>query len=418
MLTTRSLLILALLGAGIALFSLPRKAPAGEKAAPTSAARLVPVALEQPRAVHGWHETQRFTGIAQARRQSKLGFEREGKVIALMVDLGSQVEAGAALAQLDAEHLNLRRAEAQAALAQERSALEEALVGPRSETMDQARSQVRRLDIEIERLDREAARHEDLLAEGVSAAEEFETLRFAAAATRAQREGALAVLAELEAGTRVERITQHRALLALAEARLAQLQHEIDRSTLRAPYPGTVMQRMIDEGEVVAAGSPVLLLQESAALEARIGVPEALAAKLEIGQRMSLQMGDRTIEARLRAALPEIDPATRSRTLILDLEGGNGLAGATLAWQAEIYHPGEGWAIPTTALVASRRGLWAVYLAQETEAGFELRRQEIELLHAGSDEVIVRGLRTDDKLVAIGTDRVVPGQLVQSAEAE
>lgn len=417
-LTKRSLLLLAATAAGIAFWALP-DSQAAELEASAPPPRPVPVLATHPRSVEGWTETLRFTGTAAARRQSPLGFERAGKVVAIEVEEGSIVEAGAPLAHLDDARLELQLSEAQAALAAERARLAEALAGPRAEQLEQAQFRVQQLDSELERLEREAQRRQDLLAEGVSATEEAETLRFAARAMEAQRNAAQAGLDELQAGTRSEQIAAQRAAVALAEARFAQLQLEIERSVLRAPYAGTILKRNIDEGEVVDAGTPVLVLQESRALEARIGVPERLASTLQPGQKLALQAGQDTLRSVLRAALPQIEPATRSRTLLFDLEPGATLAGVTVAWETEVFRAGAGHAIPATALVPSRRGLWAVYLLIEDAHGHQqIRRQEVEVLHASNDEVIVRGLTNQDRLVAAGTDRVVPGQFVATPSGE
>ena len=257
-LTKRSLLLLAATAAGAAFWALPDSRAAVPEAA-QPAPRAVPVAAVHPRAVEGWQETLRFTGTALARRQSPLGFERGGKVIALEVEEGTEVAADSILARLDDARLQLQRVEALAALRAERARLDEALAGPRIEQIEQARFQVVQLDSELERLKREAQRREELLAEGVSATEEAETLAFAARAMEAQRDAAQAVLDELEAGTRAEQVAAQRAAVALAESRVAQLELEIERSLLRAPYPGTILVRNIDEGEVVDAGMPVLV---------------------------------------------------------------------------------------------------------------------------------------------------------------
>ncbi|MAW61999.1 MAG: hypothetical protein CMJ94_14375 [Planctomycetes bacterium] len=415
-LTKRSLLPLALLGAAAALFVLPPRAAAEAESLAAPAPRPVPVRALRPEAVEGRLEVQRYTGTIQARRESELGFERAGKIARLQVDLGSQVDQGQVLAELDLAPLQLEREAAVASLARARAQRDEAVAGPRVEQIEIARQELRRIDAELERIQREAARRQELLAEGVSAPEEAETLAFAAQAMEAQREAAAQGLQELEKGTRPEQLAAVEAALALAEARLAQIDLELERSVLRAPYAGTILARFADEGEVLAAGTPLVTLQESAALEARMGVPDALADQVEPGEQVELQSPRGTLAAVVRAALPQIDPATRSRTLILDLDAGAGLAGSTVAWQTQRFRPGQGHRIPATALVSSRRGLWSVYLVEGPVEDARIRRQEVEVLHAGSDEVIVAGLRDADRVLAGGTERVVPGQTVAIQE--
>ena len=77
-LTKRSLLPLALLGAAAALFVLPPRAAAEAESLAAPAPRPVPVRALRPEAVEGRLEVQRYTGTIQARRESELGFERAG----------------------------------------------------------------------------------------------------------------------------------------------------------------------------------------------------------------------------------------------------------------------------------------------------------------------------------------------------
>ena len=108
-LTKRSLLPLALLGAAAALFVLPPRAAAEAESLAAPAPRPVPVRALRPEAVEGRLEVQRYTGTIQARRESELGFERAGKIARLQVDLGSQVDQGQVLAELDLAPLQLER---------------------------------------------------------------------------------------------------------------------------------------------------------------------------------------------------------------------------------------------------------------------------------------------------------------------
>ncbi|MGB3515160.1 MAG: hypothetical protein WBA43_01800, partial [Elainellaceae cyanobacterium] len=79
----------------------------------------------------------------------------------------------------------------------------------------------------------------------------------------------------------------------------------------------------------------------------------------------------------------------------------------------------EGYWVPTTALVPGVRGLWTAYTVTPDEdaqepARFIVNRQEVEILHMETERVLVRGtLQPGDRLVAEGSQRLVPGQTVR-----
>jgi len=381
----------------------------------TQPSTLLPVRAVYAVPVEGWQEELRFTGTLSPRRESPLGFERGGLLVEVAVDEGQVVQSHQVLARLDAERLDLQLAELRAERARQAAQLDELLAGPRRQTIEAARAALVEVQAQARRLTRETARQQELLEQGVSAEEVAEALVSQLAATQAREEAARQKLAELEAGTRSEQLDAQRAVVALADARIASLQLEIERSTLRAPFSGTVLIRHADEGRVVAAGTPVVHIQETANLEARIGVPADLAQLPSPGESVHLQVPDGVLEAKLRAVLPQVDPRTRTRTLLFDLPASAlALPGASVAWTASEFRAGKGHQVPSSSLTSGRRGLWAVLLVVEDENGVaRMQRQEVQVLHTDTDQVVVLGLRDSDLVLAAATDRVVPGQAVR-----
>jgi RND family efflux transporter MFP subunit len=77
---------------------------------------------------------------------------------------------------------------------------------------------------------------------------------------------------------------------ARSEYRLARTQVDLSkrdrtRSTLVAPFDGSIVQRDVDNFEEVRAGQLIVQLQGRAGLEVVLQVPESIVAQLQIGQR-------------------------------------------------------------------------------------------------------------------------------------
>ena len=69
-----------------------------------------------------------------------------------------------------------------------------------------------------------------------------------------------------------------------------------------------------------------------------------------------------------------------------------------------------GFWLPLSALTEADRGLWGVYVVNAEQI---VERRLIEIVHSEADRVFVRGtLATDDRVVATGVQRIVPGQVV------
>jgi RND family efflux transporter MFP subunit len=209
-----------------------------------------------------------------------------------------------------------------------------------------------------------------------------------------------------------------RAAVELARARIGALDIELRKSELRAPFDAVVARRLADEGQVLAAGSPVLELQERAVPEVRVGVAGPLAAALQPGATYRLHWRHRDLAARLRTA------TTRTvEVLLVPLNAPPGLhPGELVELELTQWVADPGFWLPATALAEGTRGLWQAYATEpltETAlsslaADHRVTPRPIEVLYLDGDRVYARGpLQDGERIVRAGVQRVVPGQLVR-----
>lgn len=318
-----------------------------------------------------------FIGRVEPARQAQVGFELAGKLDRIVVDEGEKVGAGDVLATLDTARLDARRLELQAAV-------------------DVARAQ-----LDLARSTRERIR--DLSDKGHASSQRLD-----------------------EAD---ERHIAARASLALATARVDSLSTEIEKSVLHAPFDARVIRRHGDEGRVITAGVPLLVLQEERDPQARIGIPSRAASRVDLAGRYILTIGDHEYWARPRTVLPVTDTRTRTVDVLLDIEAAPGeLRSGELAELVlpETVDAAGAW-VPLDALTAGRRGTWVLYSINNTSrrAGgeraipasndvFQVDALAVELLAQDGERAYVRGaLRTGDTVIVSGLNRVVPGQRVR-----
>jgi RND family efflux transporter MFP subunit len=369
------------LGAGaLGLLVAPRLA-AEKEPQPDMDAPPLTVETRRVASQAGYTVPRSYQGRVEAARRSKLGFELAGELARLTVDEGVRVAAGETLARLDTDRLQARRREVAAAL-------------------DSARA------------DRELAR---------STLERVRGAREANAVSAQRLDEARERLAAAEARVRE------------ATARLESIDVDLAKSELTAPYDGLVAVRHGDEGDVVAAGQPVIELLQRAGPEVRIGVDAAAARRLSPGDVVALEVAGGTRDAAVEAILPERGQATRTVDVrfVIDAELHPDLrAGdvATLTLEREVR--GQGVWLPLDALTAGTRGLWAVYVAAErdddradgnlTDGGARtIRRRSVELLYQDGARAFVRGgFAEGTHVVTAGLQRLVPGQRVRLAEPD
>jgi RND family efflux transporter MFP subunit len=327
----------------------------------------LPVAVVHATRVPYYTITRTFTGRLVPRRSSQVGFELSGRVAHLAVDDGNRIKAGQLLARLDTEQLVIQKTQLQAQL-QEVTA---------------------RLGLAQVRLKRQRR----LQASGHASQDNIDEIRFEKEALDAQLDG--------------------------IKSNLESVQTDLKDANLRAPFDAVVVQRLVDEGSVVDTGAPVFRLHETDHTEARIGIPIDYTQQLKIGDRHHVQLGRTSVMATLTALIPDMSTTTRTVTAVFAVDQDNPIANTLVQLKLHDKIHTAGFWLPTTALSEGRRGLWTVYVVDQNISSFATRHQQqvvrksVEVLHTETDRVFVRGtLVPNDPVVATGTQRLVPGQLV------
>jgi multidrug efflux pump subunit AcrA (membrane-fusion protein) len=391
---------------------------AGERSGEDSAA--LPVAVLRVSKVAGVELSRTYTGVVKPRRTADIGFERSARLIELSVDDGDVVQCGDVLAQLDTRRLHARRAEIEARLDAARAMLDELVAGPRQETIAAAVAVVEDLTAQFELADRTYQRLQDLSDRNAVTPQSVDDASFARDSARSRLTAAQRQLEELQTGTRKERLAAQRATVAELQASLSDVEIAIDESRLYAPFTGRIASRMVDEGAVVQPGQPVFRIVEHQHLEARIGLPAEITDEMIEAATVTLDVNGRKWPAQFERALPEVDIATRTRVIVLaiDSSASDALVPGQIV-RAEIARSAalEGYWLPTEALSPGVRGMWSAWAVVEADGQDVVERRMLEIVHVRGDRVLVQGTIADgDRIIAGGTQRVVPGQRVRVQE--
>ncbi len=406
------LLIVLLSAAGSAVHR-PAAQPATH---PDAAPAALPVSVITARPVSSFAQTRHYTGTLVAGRTSELSFQRSAEVVEIAVDEGDAVQTGDEIARLDVRRLDTAQQILEAQRAAAAARLRELQAGPRRETIEATRAQVAELEAQQELAERTHRRTLELQARNSASAQAVDNTLLSLEAATARLRRARRRLEELESGTRQEQIDAQRAAVAQLDARLADLKLDREDSVLRAPFAGRISRRYLDEGTVVTVGQPVVRLVEDTVLEARIGLPADRLSHLHEGDSVTLRHKDRLLKAAFLHVLPEVDLRTRTQTAVFRLteqDARKAAPGQTVRITLTSEVPARGFWLPTTALAPSRRGLWSAYVVDHRDGHDVIAERTVEVLHTEGDRVLVTGtLYPEDRVVATGVHRVVPGQRV------
>ena len=386
----------------------------------TEESTALPIEVVVVHEVRSFDQTRHYTGALVARRIADVSFERSARVIEILVDEGDTVESGQALAKLDVRRLQTRQdmleAQRDAAAAQ----LAELKAGPRLETIAAARAQVEELNAQLNLSRLTHARTERLQSRNSTSEQSVDNSRSSMEAAAARLAQAQHRLIELEAGTRAEQIAAQQAMVDQLDAQMADVQLDRDDSILKSPFAGRIAMRYLDEGTVTAPGQPVLKIIESTEIEARIGLSTSSICRLTSGDDVELTVGDLKLSAQFTRVLPEVDLQTRTQIAIFELTQADSVqvaAGQTVRISLTEQTDATGYWLPTAALSPGQRGLWSAYAVVDRDGDSIIESRPVEVLHTEGERVLVAGtIRNEDRVVAGGVQRIIPGQKVSVAK--
>lgn len=225
------------------------------------------------------------SGTVKPRLDAMIASEFMGKIISIPVEEGDRVKEGDLLVELNHAELDAQLALAEANLRVGGSRLEQVKLGANIYS-DVASTQVSQSNAQFEQARSDFERAEALYERKAISQSDFDKARLAlrvaeetaAAAKASQRENLVRDEEVQSAATTIEQLQA-----AVDAARAAQ-----QKAFVRAPFDGIVAKRIVDEGEAVTMGMPLLRLVESEDRYVEAPFDEANASEIAIGQKVRL----------------------------------------------------------------------------------------------------------------------------------
>ena len=305
-------------------------------------------------------ETIDATGSLVAQDRAVLSAKVPGRVEAILVDMGTQVKEGDVLARIEKRDYELRRLQAEAALAQARARLGLALTGEEDKAEPEKTSIVKEARAILSEATKNRDRVVKLRAEGVIPDAEVETAEaaFQVAVNRYEE-------STHEAKNRIAALKQRQAELAMAEQQLLDTE-------IRAPFPGIIEQRQTSAGEFLNVGAPLIAVVRVDPIRARLEVSERSAPRVRAGQNVRIRRVEES-ENELVAAISRVSPVIRTGSLILHIEAdvpnpyGVLKAGSFVRADVVVNEKASGLFVPQSAVITFA-GIQKIFLVQEGKA--------------------------------------------------
>lgn len=300
-------------------------------------------------------------GTVVSRSDARLSAEVEGRLVDV-VDVGARVQKGDDLAHIEDTALRLRR--------------------------DELRAEVNRAEARLKFLEGEEKRFTKLAASNLAAATQLDQIR-------SERDVALGDL-------------------AVARSRLAQNADLLDRTVIKAPFDGVVVERLMTPGERVSEGSDVLRLVDQQHLEVIARAPLEYYPYVFEGLSLDIRAGSLVAQGAVRTVVSVGDENTHQFEIRLDLDGSPFPVGQTVRVGVPVAEVKEVLAVPRDALVLRPEGITVFVVDANDQA------QQVNVttgIGAGDKIEIFGAVAPGDRVIVRGNERLQPGQAVSVQES-
>ena len=268
--------------------------------------------------------------IESAGREVGVSPAEPGKLDALHVRIGDRVVTGTVLAQLDHDVQEAELEQAQAVLDEARAQLEATAEGVDPEELEALRAELAAARARSQRARTLFEQAQDLVQQGAAPRDEIDATRRELEAAQAAVTAARARVSEASRG-REEDVTAALSRARAASAAVEQAAARLERTRIRAPRDGEILDIEYRVGEFVpATGTPLLWMGDTSTLHARVEIDERDIAAVALGASAFIiadafpadRHAGRVIEVgrrlRRREAFSE-DPADRVDIYILEV---------------------------------------------------------------------------------------------------
>ncbi len=199
----------------------------------------------------------------------------------------------------------------------------------------------------------------------------------------------------------------------VADARLATVKLQLDKSSVRAPWPGRIAARRVEVGDFVVPGTPLFDLVDTSRLKVRAPARAADVPFLAVGRRVEVTVDafpGEVFPARIERLGAELDGT--SRTLDVEAEIANPQSRIRPGMPARLEVPRrelpDALVVPMSALIEMGGGK-AVYVVVDGRAS----RRPVRLGPVIGEEVVVEGLENGARVIVEGQHVVGDGQRVE-----
>ncbi|HET6893434.1 MAG TPA: efflux RND transporter periplasmic adaptor subunit, partial [Pyrinomonadaceae bacterium] len=275
------------------------------------------------------------SGYVVAHHKIEVGAKVMGRVSWIGVEKGDRVQQGQVLVRLEDNEFRAQVNQARANVAAAQARLDQLRAGSRPQEKLKDRAAVLQAEATLRNAEAEYDRAEKLYRAGVSSKAELDRALAERDTARALLDAARQSSAMTDIGPRAEEIRAAQAQLQQMKAALDYTQTQLAATEIKAPITGTVLQRIVERGEMVSpsavgesgARTSVVALADLNDLQIELDISQVDFARLKMDQRAEI--------------IPEAFPNLKYTGFIAEIAPEANRSKATVQVKVKVENPDE-----------------------------------------------------------------------------
>ena len=199
-------------------------------------------------------------------------------------------------------------------------------------------------------------------------------------------------------------VSQAESQVMMTWSQLNELNTKINDTISTAPFEGIIMAKMVEVGDAVQPGQPLLKYGFIKYLRLKADVPSVLVPSLKKGMTVNARVGTGMTEARISQIYPVADPSRHTVVVKFDLKMGYP---ANPGMYAEVFLPDTTPGgkmvviIPRSALIKGLSSLATLLVVDEANKTTSLRLVKLGEGQDADDKIVsvISGLKAGEKII-------------------
>jgi len=275
------------------------------------------------------------SGYVVSHHKIDVGAKVAGRVSWIGVEKGDKVQAGQVLVRLEDNEILSQSGQARANLAAAQARLDQLRTGSRPQEKLKDKAGVLQAEATLRNAEAEYERNSKLYSGGVVSKADLDRSLAQRDTARALLESAKQSSTMTDLGPRVEEIRAAEAQVQQMKAALDYSETQLAGTEIKAPVSGTVLQRIVERGEMVSPSSfgdagartSVVSLADLNDLQIELDISQSDFSRLKMGQRAEI--------------IPEAFPNLKYKGFIAEIAPEANRAKATVQVKVKVEDPNE-----------------------------------------------------------------------------